>query len=113
MSARQKMTMRTTIYRNNATVDPTGHPGPPKWEELYINMPCYIWETGDRKIYGTSIVDVASPMMIYPKKYDVQSGDKTGAVTTKNGDDQLFPAMMIEEPLYRKDHREARLKKIA
>jgi len=111
MGAKQKMTMRVTIERLRDKKDPYGQPGA-DWRVYHSEIPCYVWETGDRKITGTSIVEAGSPMMIIGKSIDVTMDDRIQNVIDRRGN-ELYGIMTIDSIIKRKDHKELRLKKIA
>lgn len=111
MGAKQKMTMRVTIERLHDKKDPYGHPGT-DWRVYHSEIPCYVWESGDRKVYETSIVEAGSPMMIIGKSTDLTIDDRVRNIIDRRGV-ELYGIMTIDSVISRKDHKEVRLKKIA
>jgi hypothetical protein len=112
MSARSTMTSRAVLQRDYAGVDPYGHKSPAAWRTINSNLPCRVWESSDRKIYGTLIIEAGIPMMIVPKSTDVTIDDRFETVMDRVGT-ELYKNLYIESVVKRKDHKELRLKKIA
>jgi hypothetical protein len=112
MSARQIMTMRATHQRNYAEKDPYGGKAIPQWHTVDPNLPCKVWETADRKRLDTAVIEVGTPVMITVKTSDLTIDDRIINVIDRRGN-VLYAALQIESVILRKDHKAARLKKIA
>lgn len=112
MSARQTMIMRAVLQRDNAGKDPYGHKSPALWRTIDSNLPCLVWETGDRKTNGVIIVGMGGPMMIIPKSTDITIDDRFEVIMDRSGT-ELYSTMYIDGSIInRRDHKELRLKKI-
>lgn len=110
MAARQRMTMRTTIERDQATADPYGSPGPPDWQTLESDVPCYVWAEAARKmISDTQTVTLDHPGAIVPLGTDITEEDRLASITDRRGT-QLFPLFYVDAVMRRKDHLELRLR---
>jgi len=113
MSARRIMTMRAQIQRNQSTKDEYGHIGPPVWVTVADELPCYVWEAGNRIDYGTGVVEIGTPMMLVPLDTELTIDDRILSVIDRRGN-ELFGMMIIDSsPVRKKTHKVARLKKIA
>lgn len=110
MSARQKMTMRAVLQRNQSAKDPYGQKGLANWKTIDSNFPCFVWEAQDRIVYGTATVEIGTPMMIAPLGTDITVDDMIDAVCDRLGE-QLFGRMKIDGVMRRRDHKEMRLKR--
>lgn len=106
------MKMRAQIQRNVATNDGYGHPGPPIWVTVAEELPCYVWEMNDRLIMSSGKMQIGSPMMITKKDADISIDDRIISIIDRRGT-ELFTMLQIEAVYNRKDHKTARLKKIA
>jgi hypothetical protein len=112
MSARQIMTMRATHQRNYAEKDPYGSKSIPQWRTVNPSLHCRVWETADRKRLDTAVVEVGVPLMITIKTADLTIDDRIVDVIDRRGN-VLYAILQIESVVLRKDHKAARLKKIA
>jgi hypothetical protein len=112
MSVRSTMTMRAVLQRDDAGKDPYGHKSPAMWRTIDSNLPCIVWESSNRKIYGPLIVEAGYPMMIVPYNTDVTIDDRFETVMDRLGT-ELYANLYIESVIKRRDHKELRLKKIA
>lgn len=108
MGARQRMTMRTTIERNEVAVDDDyGQPGPPDWQIIGVNVACYVWAggTGGKRTSSGNerTVTVDTPGAIFPLSTDIDKEDRLDSVMDRQGV-ELFGELYIDSVLRRKDH---------
>jgi len=112
MSVAQRMTMITTVQRNNAEIDEYNHPGPPKWETIGIDVMCYVWEkTASKMLDNGKLVVVSEPTAIIPIGIDITEKDRLYNITDRRGN-ELFGTMYINAVIRRKDHLELRLRHV-
>lgn len=113
MSARSRMTMRARIERNFASDDPYGQPGPPVWQTIVVDVPCYVWyATGTARrtdISDRQVVTVDMPGAIMPLDTDIDEEDRIREVTDRRGK-KLFDMLYIDGAMPRKDHMSLRLR---
>lgn len=112
MGARSVMTQRAQIQDNRTTNDDHGHPGPPIWVTRAEEMPCRIFNTGDRINYGTGIYTTNTLTMLVPLASEITIDNRVLSVIDRRGE-ELHGKMTIESIVRREDHLAVRLKKIA
>lgn len=110
MSARIRMTMRATIQRNMAGLNPYGDKAKADWQ-YYGEVPCHIWEkSGSTILENGKVVTVNMPIGIMSNIIDIDEDDRILGVADRRGR-QLFGTMYIDTILKHKDHISLRLKK--
>jgi len=116
MGARQRMTMRALIERNYASKDPYGQPGPPDWQIIGIDIPCYAWHgtvAARRTVIGDQqTVMFGMPGAIFPFNTDISEKDRIRSITDRLGN-ELFSMMYIDAIQRRRDHLGVRLRDYA
>ena len=95
MGARQRMTMRAYIERNDASANVYGHKSVPDWQSL-STTPCRVWSTrGDARHTPQVDMDAERFEGIMPIDTDVTSDDRLLKVTDREGS-QLYGKMVID-----------------
>lgn len=113
MSARNGMTMRAEIERDNqATEDSLGHDLPPNWQN-HITVDCIAWsfrekETVDEKYAAISLVGIQ-----FPLSADITNEDRVKIVKDRRGATKFPGPLTIESLVPRRTHLEATCRAVA
>jgi len=111
MPARQRMTMRLYIQRNNAMANAYGHKSPQTWEALSTTAG-YVWIEKEDTRHGNEMSQVSARYRaIVPSGTDVTEADRIQKVENRaDTPEELFGTMYIDAVIRRNNHLELRLR---
>lgn len=116
MGARQRMTMRCTIQRNESIgVDGYGNPAAPEWHDHLLSLACYVWydrgKARKTKHEDKTSITLNLAHMICPMDTDITNDDRITTITDRKYI-ELFGAFTIDSAIKRRDHIELILEEI-
>lgn len=108
MGARQRMTMRATIERDQqAAEDPWGHPENPDWQTHLDRLPCSMWVHVETDVTDDNMQAVVEDRRaIFPLDTDLTPTDRIAQVADRRGQVLFDGPMRIRTVVRRADHLE-------
>jgi hypothetical protein len=106
MSARQAMTMRTSILRDQGTADDLGAETASDWQPVAESVACRcFYASGRLQINATESNPIGQLMLLIPLGTDLQADDQIGDVTDRQGTVLFAGPLMLSGPVgHRQDH---------
>jgi hypothetical protein len=122
MSARSRMTQRTTIERLAAPPAPPGDedewggdplPSAGQWNVLAGDVACWSWSTVEKEVQAEKIAVVEDLRAIVPKGTDVTERDRLNGIRDRIGTVIKPGVLLIEAVVNRRTHLELVLRGIS